>query len=57
MEEVMKMILVRIEEVNKKLTSLEQQMRAIDAKVSSGDNNLGKSLGETNSALGTMRLG
>lgn len=57
MEQVLKAIMDKLDEVNKRLDNLDATMKSIDARVSSGGFANGKTLGETSASLGEMRLG
>jgi hypothetical protein len=63
-EQAMKSVMNSIVEMNKKLDAVQATLNNLDARVAVTDNIAGKTIGETNSAIGTinsamgvMRLG
>jgi hypothetical protein len=56
-EQAMKSVMNSIAEINKKLDAVQIILNNLDARVAVTNNTAGKTLGETNSAIGTMRLG
>jgi len=57
MEQAMKSVMNSVAEINKKLDQVQVILNNLDARVVTTNNTAGKTLGETNSAIGTMRLG
>lgn len=57
MEQVLKAIMDKLDEVNKRLDNLDSTLKSLDARVSSGAAMKGNTLGETSANLGQMRLG
>jgi hypothetical protein len=56
-EQAMKSVMNSIAEMNKKLDAVQVTLNNLDARVGVTGNVAGKTLGETNSAIGAMRLG
>ena len=56
-EQAMKSVMNSIAEINKKLDTVQATLNNLDARVAVSGNVAGKTLGETNSAIGSMRLG
>ena len=57
MEQAMKSVMNSIAEINKKLDAVQMTLNSLDARVGVTGSVAGKTLGETNSAIGSMRLG
>ena len=53
----MKSVMNSLVEMNKKLDEVQMTLRNLDARVGVTGNVAGKTLGETNTAIGAMRLG
>jgi len=56
-EQAMKSVMNSLVEMNKKLDEVQMTLRNLDARVGVTGNVAGKTLGETNTAIGAMRLG
>jgi hypothetical protein len=56
-EQAMKSVMNSIAEMNKKLDAVQVTLNSLDARVGVTGNVAGKTLGETNTAIGAMRLG
>ena len=56
-EQAMKSVMNSLVEMNKKLDEVQMTLRNLDARVGVAGNVAGKTLGETNTAIGAMRLG
>jgi hypothetical protein len=56
-EQAMKSVMNSIAEINKKLDAVQMTLNNLDARVGVTGNVAGKTLGETNTAIGAMRLG
>lgn len=57
MEQVLKSIMDKLDEVNKRLDNLDATMKSLDARVSINVNSKSSTLGDTMASLGEMRLG
>jgi prefoldin subunit 5 len=57
LEQAMKSVMNSVEEINKKLDAVQVILNNLDARVAVTNNTAGKTLGETGSSIGTMRLG
>ena len=57
LEQAMKSVMNSVAEINKKLDAVQVVLNNLDARVAVTNHTAGKTLGETNSAIGTMRLG
>ena len=57
LEQAMKSVMNSIAEINKKLDAVQVTLNNLDARVGVTGSVAGKTLGETNSAIGSMRLG
>jgi hypothetical protein len=56
-EQAMKSVMNSVAEINKKIDQIQVILNNLDARVVTTNSTAGKTLGETNSAIGTMRLG
>ena len=56
-EQAMKSVMNSIAEMNKKLDAVQVTLNSLDARVGVTGNVAGKTLGETNTAIGAIRLG
>lgn len=56
-EQAMKSVMNSLVEMNKKLDEVQVILKNLDTRVGVTGNVAGKTLGETNSAIGAMRLG
>jgi hypothetical protein len=57
LEQAMKSVMNSVDEINKKLDAVQVILNNLDARVAVTNNTAGKTLGETNQPLGSMRLG
>ncbi len=57
LEQAMKSVMNSVDEINKKLDAVQVILNNLDARVAVTNNTAGKTLGETNQSLGSMRLG
>lgn len=57
LEQAMKSVMNSVAEINKKLDQVQVILNNLDARVATTNNTAGKTLGETNQAIGAMRLG
>jgi hypothetical protein len=57
LEQAMKSVMNSVNEINKKLDAVQVILNNLDARVAVTNNTAGKTLGETNQPLGSMRLG
>jgi hypothetical protein len=57
LEQAMKSVMNSVAEINKKLDQVQVILNNLDARVATTNNSAGKTLGETNQAIGAMRLG
>lgn len=57
LEQAMKSVMNSVDEINKKLDAVQVILNNLDARVAVTSNTAGKTLGETNQPLGSMRLG
>jgi prefoldin subunit 5 len=57
LEQAIKSVMNSVEEINKKLDAVQVILNNLDARVAVTNNTAGKTLGETGSSIGAMRLG
>ena len=57
LEQAMKSVMNSVEEINKKLDAVQVILNNLDARVAVTNNTAGKTLGETGSSIGALRLG